>query len=55
VITLAKPASLPPTDTVTYEVAEVRLPSWLSTSGTRAPEQAAKVSCAPRRAATCTG
>ena len=55
VITSANPASLPPTDTETYAVLALRLPSWFSTSGTRAPEQAAKVSGAPRRWATSTG
>ena len=43
--TLAKPASLPPTETVTYDVDDVSAPSWLLvTSGMVAPEQARKFS-----------
>jgi hypothetical protein len=45
VSTSAKPASLPPTEIVTYVVAVVSALSWvLVTSETRAPEQARKLS-----------
>ncbi len=56
VITEENPASLPPTVIVTQRVAPSSPPSWLfTTSATRAPEHAAKVSAAPIRAASRTG
>jgi hypothetical protein len=55
VMTLLKPASLPPTDTVTYDAVEVKLESWFCTPETFAPEHATNVSEAPSRAASSTG
>ena len=45
VSTGAKPASLPPTEIVTYDVPAPSAPSWVpTTSGMVAPEQARKSS-----------
>ena len=48
VSTLAKPASLPPTEIVTYAVVLDSADSWVFvTSATVAPEHARKVECQP--------
>ncbi len=56
VSTLAKPASLPPTEIVTYAVALDSADSWVFvTSATVAPEQARKLSVRPSAAASSEG
>ena len=55
-ITLEKPASLPPIEIVTRLVEAFSGPSWLlSTSWVFAPEQATKLSVWPIRGATLAG
>ncbi len=56
VSTLAKPASLPPTEIVTYAVPLDSAESWVFvTSATVAPEQARKLSVRPSAAASSEG